>query len=158
MCVFSEPFDLITLRYKDGLDGDRLRHEDASIMVRCLCHRWMRSHLAVCSQQYRAEVRKANLQRKMDGEFHPITGQPLNRVVVPQRPSTPQQLQQWRSQQQSRQHDAPPPHSLRAAHIRNQQNGTVAAAGAGASQQQSSSVFVPAASAMLSGGAGSVVR
>ena len=63
--IESVPYDPITLGYNEGADGDRLRHEDATI-------------------RYRAALRAKRLRSKDVGEgFNPITGRELEKMYMP---------------------------------------------------------------------------
>lgn len=67
----SMPYNPINLRYDDGSDGDRLRFSDESL-------------------RYRGALRAEHLQRRMTSTgYNPITGDPINRVHVPEAPAPP---------------------------------------------------------------------
>lgn len=69
----SMPYNPINLRYDDGVDGDRLRYSDASML-------------------HRGALRSEHLQRRgMSTPFHPITGDMVPMVHVPPMPERPPQ-------------------------------------------------------------------
>jgi hypothetical protein len=70
------PYDTITLQYNDGLDGQRLQHEDGLV-------------------RYRAAVRSNNLRTKGNtrGGFNIITGEPLMPLSQPVKPQKPAALE-----------------------------------------------------------------
>lgn len=64
----SMPYNPISLKYDDGHDGERLRYSDESL-------------------RYRGALRAEHLQRRMTSTgYDPITGEPIQRVFVPQAP------------------------------------------------------------------------
>jgi hypothetical protein len=67
----SLPYDPITLMYDDGNDGERLKYYDDKT-------RW------------RAGLRAQNMQKHdMSTPYNPITGDPLAKIEVMARPSSP---------------------------------------------------------------------
>lgn len=69
----STPYDPVTLRYCDGRDGDRLRHDDEL-------------------RRFRAGARTHRLYQRNNGEVNPITGELQRGPPMPQRPATPPSL------------------------------------------------------------------
>ena len=92
----SMPYDPITLMYDDGHDGERLKYYDEKTKV-CAAILWLAlreftsdSWCAAGVTQWRAGLRAANMQKHdMSTPYNPITGLPLNRLEVPERPSSP---------------------------------------------------------------------
>jgi len=67
----SMPYNPISLRYDDGNDGERLRYSDDSL-------------------RYRGALRAEHLQRRQTSTgYDPITGNPINKVHVPDQPLHP---------------------------------------------------------------------
>lgn len=66
------PYDPISLHYKDGEDGERLRREDETT-------------------RYKAALRAKMLQdRNMSAPYNPVTGRSVHTVSVPEPPNAPQ--------------------------------------------------------------------
>lgn len=65
----SMPYDPISLHYKDGKDGERLRREDEAT-------------------RYKAALRAKMLQdHTMSAPYNPVTGREVHTVSVPEPPS-----------------------------------------------------------------------
>jgi len=90
----SMPYNPITLEYHDGLDGQRLKHVDDSVV-------------------YRAVVRQRVLQAKSTGTHNPLTGLPVQLTPLPTRPETPDALRKANANHSKIEADssayAPPP-------------------------------------------------
>ncbi|CAM9526205.1 unnamed protein product [Scytosiphon promiscuus] len=72
------PYNMINLRYNDGLDGDRLEHADNVT-------------------KHRAQVRSNNLTRLGDSRcgYNILTGQPRGEIVDPPMPKASEGLAHW---------------------------------------------------------------
>jgi len=66
----SMPYNPISLAYADGPDGECLRYSDDAL-------------------KHRSALRADNLQRRTNNGYNPITGEPVQKVVVPSAPAPP---------------------------------------------------------------------
>jgi len=69
----SEPYDIISLKYNDSLDGVRLYHADQKV-------------------RYRSKCRARNLDERTNGNFNPITGAVRPRPSVGNKPKLPAEM------------------------------------------------------------------
>ncbi|CAM9299734.1 unnamed protein product [Laminaria digitata] len=72
------PYNMISLRYNDGIDGDRLAHSDSIT-------------------KHKAQLRSNNLSRLGDSRcgYNILTGQPRGEIVDPPAPKPSEKLAHW---------------------------------------------------------------